>query len=81
MAKTARSAARYFAVRQAWKVWKDRLEDLRRQQQLKRILIAKKKAIFDGASIQNNSFEKPPDLKVSLVKSISTTGESKALLR
>jgi protein SFI1 len=49
-AKTARLAARYFAVRQAWKVWRDRLEELRRQQQLKRILITKKKAIFDGAS-------------------------------
>ena len=49
-AKTARLAARYFAVRRAWKVWKDRLEELRRQQQLKQILIAKKKAVFDGAS-------------------------------
>lgn len=48
MAKTARLAARYFAVRQAWKVWKERLEELKRQQQLKQILIAKKKAIFDA---------------------------------
>ena len=50
IARKAKIAEKFFVVRQAWRVWQGRLEEVKRERILQQYLVSKKQQSFHGNS-------------------------------